>query len=121
MENKRNIRKALKAIEKLSTEMEQGMAMDNAMDGSGECGGIIAHGWSLWFNNQINKILAEAGVTLEEIKKTTDAWAKRELEMGPKKIFVSMFSRRSGMYKVTDYFDTRWGCINFELHQLNRY
>ena len=36
MTNKINIRKALKAIEKLSEEMDQGMGMDFAMDGSGE-------------------------------------------------------------------------------------
>ena len=118
MENKKNIRKALKQIESLSEQMNTGMYMDNLMDGSGECGGIIFNGWCKWFNTQLEKVLAETGVTLQEIYKTTDEWANRELEMGPKQIFISMYSRHNGMYKETDYLDTRWGNISFELQQL---
>jgi len=117
MENKKNIRKALRAIENLSDIMDRGMYMDNAMDGSGECGGIIANGWCNWFNKQLTAVLAETGVTLEEIQTVTADWAKRELEMGPKQIFISMYSRHHGMYKETDWFDTRWGNLNFTIAQ----
>jgi hypothetical protein len=121
MEHKANIRKALKKIEKLSQVMERGMEMDFAMDGSGDCGGIIVTGWCNFFNRQLEKTLAETGVTLEEIQKVTAEWAKRQLEMGPKQIFVSMYSRRQGMYKEVDWFDTRWGNLNFTIAQSINY
>ena len=121
MANKQNIRKALKTIEELSNRMAEGMYMDNAMDGSGECGSIIADGWVKWFNRQLAQVLADNGVTLQEVMETADMWANRELEMGPKKIFVSMYSRRAGMYKETDYLDTRWGNLVMTLHNTQQY
>lgn len=121
MVNKSNIRKALKSIEAISETMEQGMYMDNAMDGSGECGGIIANSWVKWFNHQLAHVLADNGVTLKEVMETADAWANRELEMGPKQVFISMYSRRNGMYKEADYFDTRWGNLGMTLHNTQQY
>ena len=119
MANKQNIRKVLKSIEALSETMEQGMYMDNAMDGSGECGGIIADGWVKLFNRQLAQVLVENGVTLQEVKETAHAWTERELEMGPKKIFISMYSRRKGMYKEVDYLDTRWGNLGMTLELIS--
>ena len=119
MVNKRNIRKALKAIEKLSLEMDRGMGMDFAMDGSGECGSIIAKGWRDWFNRKMGNILADNGVSLQQVQETADAWANRELEMGPKKTFVTMHNSRrnpQGFWKEVDIFDTRWGNLSFAIH-----
>jgi hypothetical protein len=117
MKSNQNIRKALKQIEKLSTEMDRGMGMDFAMDGSGECGGMIVQGWTKWFDNQLRRVLEENNVSLQRVRETADAWAKRELENGPKQIFISMYSRRQGMYKETDYLDTRWGNLAFTITQ----
>jgi hypothetical protein len=116
MLNKQNIRKSLKAIEKLSEEMENGMNMDFAMDGSGECGRIIIQGRINWFNRELQKILTDNNLTFNEVEKITNEWAKRELEMGPKQIFISMYSRRKGIYKEIDYLDTKWGNLSFTLH-----
>lgn len=121
--NKRNIRKALNQIEALIETVDQGMYMDNVMDGSGECGGIIANGWAKWFNCQLDKVLKDSGVALSEIIDITDAWARRELEMGPKRIFIAMYTgrgKKEGMYKETDYFDTRWGSISLTIHNFTR-
>lgn len=116
MQNKQNIRRALKAIEELIEEVDRGMYIDNAMDGSGECGGMIARGWAKWFNAELDEILKGHGIGLQEMYDTTDAWAKRELEMGPKKVFISWNSRGAGMYKEVDYTDTRWGAVAVTMH-----
>ena len=112
LHNKNNIRKALREISNLSDQMHQGMYMDNAMDGSGECGGIIADGWTNWFNRQLTNVLSTNGVTLTEIEEVTNTWANRELDKGPKKIFIK-WSRKHGMYKDRDFLDTKWGNIYF--------
>lgn len=124
MTKKQNIRKALKAIEKLSEEMDRGMGMDFAMDGSGECGSIIAKGWRDWFNRKMGNILADNGVSLQQIQETADAWANRELEMGPKKTFVIVHNgcgKKEGFYKEVDIFDTRWGNLSFAIHSSLNY
>lgn len=115
--NKQNIRKALKQINKLSEQMSVGMYMDDQMDGSGECGRFIYEGWCSWFNAEVEQVLAETGVTLEQLFRVTDEWAKKELEMGPKQIFINMYGKKKGMYKAVDYLDTKWGSIAFELSQ----
>lgn len=124
MENKQSIRKAFKSIEKLSETMEQGMYMDNAMDGSGECGGIIFNGWVNWFNRQLSRVLVDNQVTLDELKKTANEWANLELEMGPKQIFIAMYSSRrkkEGFRKEVDFLDTKWGNILMFLHNTKQY
>ena len=118
MANKQNIRKALKEISHLSDEMNYGMDMDNAMDGSGECGGIIFNGWCNWFNRELTAVLSSNQVTLSQVMEVADTWAKRELENGPKKIFIPMYSRRKGLYKVVDYCDTKWGNVANSIHNM---
>jgi len=120
MVNNQNIRKALKQIEKLYAAMERGMDMDFAMDGSGDCGRMIVQSWTNWFNNQIRRILEENNVSLQQVQETADAWAKRELEMGPKKTFVIVHNSRrnpEGFYKEVDIFDTRWGYLALTITQ----
>ena len=116
MTTNQNIRKALKAVEKLSQQMETGMGMDLAMDGSGECGGMITEGWTKWFNGQIQKVLAENGVTLTELEKNSLAWGEKELEMGPDIVHIS-FDDKHYIQKQKDIFDTRWGSLAFTLTQ----
>jgi hypothetical protein len=121
MENKKTLRKVLREIQRLNAQADQGIYMDNLMDGSGECGGIIASGWCNWLNRQVDKVLTKSGLTLEMISEVLDSWAKHEMEMGPKRIFISMYSRRQGMYKEVDYFDTTWGSLAFSIHSSLQY
>lgn len=118
--NKKNVKQAIKEIIILSDEMEIGISMDNAMDGSGECGDIILRSWILWFNKKLSDILKKHNVTMSEILICSQEWANKELSMRPKKeVFIRAFSRREGFYKPIDYFDTKYGSVNFIIQQLN--
>lgn len=114
-----NIRKAFKQLEQISNQMEQGLSMDLAMDGSGECGGMIHRSWNKWFRAQVEKVLAETNTTLEQLQEVATAWAERELEMGPKHITLSWGPKSSSFQKEKDIFDTKWGSLAFDLQQLN--
>jgi len=116
--NKKNIRKALKSTETLLSQMYEGMYMDNLMDGSGECGGMISEGWVNWLNRQIQKVLADTGLTLSELEETSLAWGEKELEMGPDVVHIS-FDDKHYIQKPKDIFDTRWGSLAFELSTMN--
>lgn len=118
--NKKNIKSAIKKISYLIDEMDKGIYMDNLMDDSGECGHSIFMSHYNWFNLKLNQTLDEYKITIDELLICTDDWAKKELSMRPKKeVFIKAFTRRAGFYKQIDYFDTKYGQLNFFLQQLN--
>ena len=117
MNKETQIRKALKEIQTLSDAMSEGMYMDNAMDGSGECGGIIADGWNRWFQTQVNNVMIHHNLTLTEVIQKCDEWAHKELQMGPKKVFIPVFTKKDGLCKEVDYFDTKYGALRFTISQ----
>ena len=117
---KSNIRKALNKITQISNEVNEGMRMDLMMDGSGECGGIIADSWHNWYKERVNSICNEIGVTLDTLIKTTTSWANVELEKTSPKIWVSMYSKKNGQWMERSFFDTRWGMFSCELSNLSQ-
>ena len=111
----KNIKQAIRSIEKLTNQMSEGIYMDNLMDGSGECGGMIVNGWSNWFTSRVDNILSEHQLTIEDVKRTCDEWARLELDKGPKQQYIYMYSKKDGMWIDKDYLDTRYGQVIFTL------
>lgn len=54
--------------------MIQGEYQDNAMDGSGDCGGIIARGWEKWIEKRKEAIREELDLTQEEFEQVEDKY-----------------------------------------------
>lgn len=108
----------LKQINRNLEYMDVGLEMDNEMDGSGECSGIIHDSWVRWFRSQLASILWRHRISFKELLELCKKWGELELEKGPKEVWVFLYSKKDGTYMHIDFTDTKYGLMHMELTML---
>ena len=74
--NKTQIRVAVKALERIHEEFSESMYMDEAMDGSGDCGDLILRHNVNHYYPRVKTILAKIETTSSELRTYLRAWVQ---------------------------------------------
>ena len=78
MEKKIKIRALKRALETISERFYNGYSQDMEMDGSGDCGAIIAENYEKAQNEYVNKLFKKMEITPEEFSEALTEYAKIE-------------------------------------------
>ena len=114
------MRQVAKQMMELIRSANRGIEMDNMMDGSGECGAIIAKSYMRHVNASVRRIVEEHKVSLADVIAQADEWARIEFSRGSKTAKVKMGYRR-WIHFPTDVNETKWGSFNMALYMYGVY